>query len=159
MLLCFVAAYVNKPVETADYHDKGEKENEDPSLDVSYDAEWFTRGTGRSYNSMAGHGSLMGKNTGKIIFYSVKSKQCRKCDFAIRYNKTPTNHNCSKNWTASSTAMESGMAVEMLSELRQKGTNVTTLIMDNDSTTISRAREALGEDLRKESDRHHTKKA
>lgn len=42
------------------------------------------------------------------------------------------------NWTKSSKAMESDMAVDLLHELKSKGIHVDKLIMDNDSTTISR---------------------
>lgn len=44
----------------------------------------------------------------------------------------------SQNWTKSSKAMESDMAVDLLHELKSKGIHVDKLIMDNDSTTISR---------------------
>ena len=49
--------------------------------------------------------------------------------------------------------MEPAMAVDMLKSMKNKE-EVGTLIMDNDSTTIARARE-----IHKESDQNHTKKA
>ncbi|XP_061170965.1 uncharacterized protein LOC133180461 [Saccostrea echinata] len=54
--------------------------------------------------------------------------------------------------------MESDMAVEMLSDLKSKGFHVKKIIMDNDTTTISRARASFDESLEKFSDFNHTKK-
>ena len=123
-------------------------------LSVSSDAVWQTRGTGRSYNSDSGHGALIGKETGKCLEYSVKSKICRICQFAEKFNEEPREHNCLKNWSGSSKGMEPAMAVDMLKSMKNKEAEVGTLIMDNDSTTIARARE-----IHKESDQNHTKKA
>ncbi|XP_061173391.1 uncharacterized protein LOC133182561 [Saccostrea echinata] len=83
------------------------------------------------------HGSMIGVNTGKVLSYAVRCKKCRFRDRAVD-KENPNEHDCRKNWTKSSKAMESDMAVEMLSELKSKGFHVKKLIMDNDTTTISR---------------------
>ena len=86
---------------------------------------------------VAGHGSMIGVNTGKIVSYAVRCKKCRFCDRAI-HKDMPNDHDCRKNWSKSSKAMESDMALEMLQELKSKGFHVKKLVMDNDTTTISR---------------------
>lgn len=48
-------------------------------------------------------------------------------------------HDCRKSWDKSSKAMESDMAIEMLQDLKVRGFHVKKLVMDNYSTTISRA--------------------
>ena len=128
-------------------------------MKVSYDAAWCTRGTGRSYNSIASHGTFLGKNTGLCLSYATKSKQCRICQHAENKNEVPRSHDCFKNWQGSSKAMEPAMAVDMLQQLRDEGTEVNTLIMDNDTTTISRARAEFDNKLEKEDDQNHTKKS
>ncbi|XP_062617449.1 uncharacterized protein LOC134279113 [Saccostrea cucullata] len=104
---------------------------------VSFDAGWQTRGSGRNYASLSGHGSMIGVNTGKVLSYAVRCKKCRFCDRAVD-KENPKEHDCRKNWEKSSKAMESDMAVEMLHELKSKGFHVKKLIMDRDTTTISR---------------------
>ena len=49
------------------------------------------------------------------------------------------------------------MGVEMISELKETGVRIKSLTMDNDSTTIAHVR-ALHGDIRKLSDKNHTKK-
>lgn len=123
---------------------------------VSFDAGWQTRGSGRNYASHTGHGSMIGSNTGKVLSYSYRCRICRFCDRAI--DRVPKDHDCRKNWEKSSKAMESDMAIEMLQDLKQRGFHVKKLIMDNDSTTISRAKAAFDENLEKHCDFNHTKK-
>lgn len=67
------------------------------------------------------------------------AKKWRFSDRAVN-KEHPSDHDCRKNWTKSSKAMESDMAVDMLHELKSKGIHVDKLITDNDSTgtTISR---------------------
>lgn len=50
------------------------------------------------------------------------------------------------------------MAVEMLHKMKEKGFHVKNLVMDNDSTTITRARSSFDSSLKKFSDFNHTKK-
>ena len=51
------------------------------------------------------------------------------------------------------------MACDMLRNIKAQGSEVGTIIMDNDSTTISRARAEVHYELQKKCDRNHTKKA
>ena len=130
----------------------------DAGLSVSFDAGWSTRGSGRQYNSDTGHGALIGSETGKCVAFGVKSRRCRKCETAEKNHQTVEAHDCYRNWTGSSKAMEPAMGVEMISELKEKGVRVKSLTMDNDSTTIAHVR-ALHGDIRKLSDKNHTKKS
>lgn len=104
---------------------------------LSFNAGWQTHGSGRNYASQTGHGSMIGMNTGKMVSYSYRCKTCRFCD---RANDGPAKqHDCRKSWDKSSKAMESDMAIEMLQDLKVRGFHVKKLVMDNYSTTISRA--------------------
>lgn len=64
-------------------------------------------------------------------------------------------HDCRKNWEGSSKAMESDMCISMLKNLESNDVCVGTIIMDNDSTTISKARSEVKADLKKQCDRNH----
>ena len=58
---------------------------------TSYDAGWQRRGSGRTYNSLSGHSSLVGCRTGKIIDYEVRIKSCKACGNAAK-NARNQNH-------------------------------------------------------------------
>lgn len=67
-------------------------------LTVSVDAGWQKRGSGRSFDSLSGHCSMIGSHTGKIIDYEVRSKSCRICENATKAGRVPKDHDCRKNW-------------------------------------------------------------
>jgi hypothetical protein len=133
--------------------------DESVNLSASFDAGWSKRGTGRSYNSNTGHGVLIGKETGKIISYDIKSKVCAVCEYASRKRITVRKHKCYKNWSGSSKAMEPALAVDMMKKVNNEKHQVKTLIMDNDTTTIARARMEFGDSIQKLSDKNHTTKS
>ncbi|CAG2186397.1 unnamed protein product [Mytilus edulis] len=86
----------------------GHKSDSD-ELIVSVDGAWQKRGSGRSYDSLSGHCSMIGAETGKIIGYSVRSKFCKTCDEANRKGNKAKMHDCRLNWDGSSKAMEQDM--------------------------------------------------
>ncbi|XP_021352505.1 uncharacterized protein LOC110449771 [Mizuhopecten yessoensis] len=135
-----------------------DQNGEDIEKSVSYDAGWQTRGSGRNYASLSGHGSMIGGETGKVVAYAVRCKQCRFCDVAARTNTEVTEHDCRKNWSSSSKAMEADMAVTMLQDLDKKGYHVDNIVMDNDTTTHAKAKTLFDPFLKECSDFNHTKK-
>lgn len=106
---------------------------------------------------ISGHCTMIGKNTGKCVRYSVKSKHCSVCSFARRNGKIPRVHDCRVNWHGSSKAMEPAMVCEMMSELKKEGANVKVLQGDEDTTTIARARK-IDSEIVKKSDKNHIRK-
>ena len=54
--------------------------------------------------------------------------------------------------------MECDMAVSMLKDLEDKNISVETIVMDDDTTTIARARKEVKASLKKKSDSNHAKK-
>ena len=125
----------------------------------SYDMGWQRRSAGKTYNSMSGHGSLIEKDSGKLIAYGCRITCCRTCDVASLKNKPPKPHDCRKNWAGSSKAMEQSVAVELVSEVRSDSAAVTTIVMDDDSTTLAHLRKEYDADLVKWSDINHAKKS
>lgn len=100
------------------------------------------------------HASMIGRTTGKVISYAVRCKKCKSCAKDDNNN----DHDCRRNWDKSSKAMESDMAIEMLHELKAKDFHVKSIIMDNDATTIARAKATFDPSLQKFADLNHTKK-
>ena len=54
---------------------------------------------------------MIGKETGEMLDFTVRSGVCQVCQIHERAAKVPDNE-CVKNWTGSSKAMEPDMAVE-----------------------------------------------
>lgn len=108
--------------------------------------------------SILGHCSMIGKYTGKITNYKVRSRSCRVCSSASSRNETAKEHDCRKNWDGSAKAMEQDMIVEMVSECNEKGFKTGTVIGDDDSTTIARLRRHVDVNIKKISDKNHVKK-
>ncbi|XP_061179391.1 uncharacterized protein LOC133188017 [Saccostrea echinata] len=127
-------------------------------LSVSFDGGWQKRGSGRSYSSLSGHATFIGNKSGKCIAFSTRNKFCRTCEVGKRRECDSAKHDCRQNWKGSSKAMESDMCVNMLRELDKQDVSIDTIIMDNDSTTIARARSEVKPDLKKMCDKNHTLK-
>ncbi|CAG2205332.1 unnamed protein product [Mytilus edulis] len=130
----------------------------DESITVCVDAGWQKRGSGRAYDSLTGHCSMIGSKSRKIIGYKWRSKTCRICEVASRKGKIPKIHQCRKNFGGSAKAMEPDIVIDLVREARLKGTNICTIVGDEDSTTIARIRSNVDKDIKKLSDSNHMKK-
>ncbi|XP_069122588.1 uncharacterized protein [Argopecten irradians] len=126
-------------------------------LTVSVDGAWQKRGSGRSFDSLSGHCSMIGNETGKVVGYSVRSKFCKTCDEATRLQRKPAVHDCRMNWTGSSKAMERDMVVEMLKSHEDAGVHIGTVVADDDTTTFNQIKK-INPDISKRSDKNHVKK-
>ena len=129
-----------------------------PQGTFKYDMMWPKRGSGRAYNSLGGVGTMMGNKTGLVVGYDVMSKDCRICTTAKSKGTEPPPHDCTINFHGSSKAMEPEAAANIVKEIEQKGVDVSTIIMDDDATTIARLRNVVDHEIVKWSDIGHTKK-
>lgn len=68
-------------------------------------------------------------------------------------------HDCRANWGGSSKGMESDLAVEMLNTKKDDTFQVSTLIGDDDSTTMAMVRQKVNHQVEKWSDVNHAKKS
>ena len=123
-----------------------------------YDMGWQKRGSGRTYDSKPGVGAMIGNETGKICAYSVRIKDCRKCQFYSNKGLTPPPHTCHKNWDGSSKAMEPDVGGELVKTVEAQGVDVDVIIMDDDATTMARIRKDMNHNISKWSDINHTSK-
>ncbi|KAJ8674335.1 hypothetical protein QAD02_005597 [Eretmocerus hayati] len=123
----------------------------------SFDVGWFTRSTGRAYNSLSGTGTLIGYFTGKIIGYVTLNRKCAKCH--LGHEKS--DHDCRLNFEGSVKSMESRAAVLLTKDneiLKKCSLQLGIFIADNDSTATLAVREVNDHEIVKQSDKNHTTK-
>ncbi|XP_034246124.1 uncharacterized protein LOC117648066 [Thrips palmi] len=126
-------------------------------LKGSFDMGWQKRGTGKSYNSLSGHGSLIGYHSKKILAFGSKSKSCRLC----LKGHPPSDHDCRKNHVGSAKSMEPQLAVDLITrnpQLSEANVSLGTLIGDDDSCSIQSVRRESEVHVEKWSDLNHTRK-
>ncbi|CAC5355728.1 unnamed protein product [Mytilus coruscus] len=128
--------------------------SESSELEGSFDAGRQKRGSDWSYNSHTGHASLIGVNTGKVVEFDVRTRNCSICQYHIGKNEPKPPHECNVNWTGSSKGMEPDIACSMIQRLAEDGYTVGTLHADNDATSQSR----LPRSIIKKDDKTHVKK-
>ena len=132
--------------------------NSQIDIDVSYDAGWQRRGSGKSYSSLSGHETLIGAKFGKIIDHETRIKQCRICDNASRKAEVLRKHNCQKKWNNTAKSMEADMAVSMVKRHTGKEVQVKRVAMDNDAPTASRLNKEIEGEIKETKDLNHSKK-
>ena len=107
----------------------------DVRLTVSYDMGWNKRSSGHKYDSISGHGFVLGGINKKILNHRCLSKCCRICDKVEHTNELMTPHECPKNHNGSSKSMETEAIFRMVKEgFYQQGYSISTIISDDDST-------------------------
>ena len=109
-------------------------------------------------NSLTGVGHTIGLHTKKILRYATRSKRCVTCYTAERLGKRPEPHDCRKNFTKSSKAMEADALAEIGASLQSAGVTIGVLVGDDGSSAIKRLRETCEESIEKASDMNHIKK-
>lgn len=134
-----------------------EDENGLIGLACSYDMGWQKRG--RAFNSLTGHGAVMGLQTGKIMGYASRNKRCRFCDSPRGRNNLQNEHNCRKNHTGSSKIMETDVACQLFKEAPQGNVKFSSYVGDDDSTTLAELVKQTPYQLQKYSDIIHMKRS
>ena len=96
----------------------------------------------------------MGLHTGNVLGYETRNKQCFQCGLGF----SSETHDCRKNWSGSSKAMEADVAKSLIVDNKsmiELGVRVAVLIGDDDSSTISAVRNAIDTPITKWSDINH----
>jgi hypothetical protein len=93
-----------------------------PKLHASYNMAWQQKGSGHVYNSLSGHGALIGMHSRKVIALVIKCKACSVC---AAWKKKHGDleclpHQCWKNHNGSSGSMESAGLLELIVEVFDK---------------------------------------
>lgn len=121
------------------------------------DMGWFTRGTGRSYNSFSGSASLIGLFSKKVISYVTLNRKCKMCD----KGHDVKDHDCRCNFSGTAKAMEPHAAVLLTKNnpiLTESNIEVGVVIADNDSSSIAALKNAHDYEIVKQADKNHTSK-
>ena len=126
-------------------------------LKASYDMGWQRKGSGRAYKSRSGHGVLTGTESEKILSYGTGISNCKQCE-VNKVTGRVKEHDCRMNWGGTSKAMESYLAVDMLVSGTKEKARISTVIMDEDLTTMPKIKKAVPYEVTKESDVNHAKK-
>jgi hypothetical protein len=109
-------------------------------LTASFDMGWQKRATGRVYDSLSGHGYMVGCSTGKVISMGVLCKKCSTCRANNKKGIEPPLHACPINQSGSSGGMESKLCCELLDEMCAEFEGLVvigSLVTDDDSTIRS----------------------
>lgn len=107
-------------------------------LTVMYDMGWNKRSSGNKYDSISGHGFLLGGNSRKILNYRCMSKCCKKCTIAERMKQEPMKHECPKNHQGSSKSMECEAIYLMVKDsFYNQQFTCSVIVSDDDSTMKS----------------------
>jgi hypothetical protein len=112
-------------------------------VSVSYDMGW--QKSARTYDSLSGHGLMIGNRTKHVICYKTFLKSCGVCQRhakKIDANKTPNlpvrDPNCSKNCEGSSKGMEARAALECVFKVwthSEISAFIDILCIDDDAST------------------------
>ncbi len=112
-------------IERSDFHEGV------PAITVIVDGGWSKRSHKHSYNAKSGVAIIIGKKTGKLLYIGVRNKYCAACAQGI----LKENHQCYKNWNASSSEMESDILLKGFSQAEHvHGVRYTRFIGDGDSS-------------------------
>ena len=108
-----------------------------PAVSVIVDGGWSKRSHKHSYNAKSGVAVIFGAHTKKLLFLGVRNKFCSICAVAENKSMQPSEHKCFRNWTGSSSSMESDIIAEgfRLSEV-QHGLRYMRVTADGDSSVM-----------------------
>lgn len=109
---------------------------------VFVDGGWSHRSYGHNYNAASGVAVIIGKLSKKILYLGIRNKYCSICARAANKNIPCKEHNCYKNWSGSSGAMESDILVEgFRSSIAAHKLKYTTVIGDGDSSVYMKLKQ------------------
>ena len=105
-----------------------------PAITVIVDGGWSKRAHKHSYNANSGVAIIIGAATKKLLYIGVRNKYCSACTRNIPRDK----HVCFRNWSESSSEMETDIILEgFLEAERVHGVRYTKFIGDGDSSVHS----------------------
>ena len=74
--------------------------------------------------------TMIGKETRKIILWNHRIISCQICEYHLAKETQIPDHDCPKNWSGSSKAIESDMAVSMSHFLKDEGYEIKGMLLD-----------------------------
>ncbi|XP_060598342.1 uncharacterized protein LOC132752084 [Ruditapes philippinarum] len=124
--------------------EKGNFHDGIPAITVICDGGWSKRTRKHTYNAYGGVGVIFGAETKKLLYIGVRNKQCVICKQAKNKTVKPKSHNCYKNWSESSQAMEADIILNgFLQAETSHGVRYTKIIADGDSSVFPQLQEKV----------------
>ena len=124
-------------------------------LTICYDMGWNKRSSGTRYDSVSGHGIMIGGYTKKVIGFKSMSKECSVCSNFEKQKKkdeelvNPPEHECTKNHDGSSKSMECEAILQLVTEaFIERNFMVGTIVADDDTTMKKTLRHNYKENVR-----------
>lgn len=110
-----------------------------PIIDVILDGCWSKRSYRTNYAAPSGAACIIGRRFGQVLYMAVKNKYCCICSRAEHRNEIVRQHECYKNYTGPSTAMESAIIAEGFKKsIEMHGVIYGRFIADGDSSTYAK---------------------
>lgn len=110
-----------------------------PIIDVILDGCWSKRTYKKNYSALSGAAAIIGKRTGQVLYLGVKNKYCCVCAQAEKKCAEPKKHVCYKNYTGSSTGMESTILIEGFKcSIDMHNLIYGRMVSDGDSSTYNK---------------------
>lgn len=86
---------------------------------------------------------IIGYRSQKLLFLGVRNKYCTVCARSEHVGCEPPQHKCFKNWSGTSTSMETDIIVEgFKNSLQMHGLKYTKMIGDGDSSVHNKLLES-----------------
>jgi len=131
-----ITGAINEEKDNALVIDSFDKDGK-PGISAVGDAGWSKRSYRSSYTANSAAAVLIGAHSKKILYVGVKNKYCSVCQSYINKD-SGKEHICFKNWSVSSTSMESALILDGFKYLDEKyDTRIIKYIGDADSSVNS----------------------
>lgn len=116
--------------------ERGHVHNGKPCTWIVADGAYAKRSyTNSAHNSLSGVGVIVGYFSRQVLFFGVKNSYCSICSRATKLGTSPKDHTCYKNFSGSSTSMETTAILDGFKcSLDQHGLIYTHIIADGDSS-------------------------
>ncbi|KAH9637625.1 hypothetical protein HF086_007339 [Spodoptera exigua] len=108
-------------------------------IDVIADGAWSKRSYNTNFSALSGAAAIIGKRFGEVLFIGVKNKYCCICARASNKNIVVEDHVCYKNYSGSSTGMESNLLLEGFKQsISMHNVIYERMVADGDSSTYKK---------------------
>ncbi|CAG5051163.1 unnamed protein product [Parnassius apollo] len=118
---------------------EGRVKNGIACIDVIADGVWSKRSFNTNFSALSGAAAIIGKRFGEVLFIGVKNKYCCICARAESKGIRPGDHVCYKNYSGSSTGMESKILLEGFKQsISMHNLTYERMVADGDSCTYKK---------------------
>ncbi|XP_049705378.2 uncharacterized protein LOC126056452 [Helicoverpa armigera] len=114
-----------------------------PYIDVIADGCWSKRSYKANYSALSGAAAIVGRTFGEVLYIGIKNKYCCICARAETKGENVREHACFKNYSGSSTSMESDILLEGFKQsVETHNLLYARMVADGDSSTFKKISEA-----------------